>query len=43
MANKGPSGQRPQGPGGRNRERNVGIDEEHKRVAPNTGGGQGRY
>lgn len=39
-ANKGKRGERPKGPGGRNRERNIGIDDEHGRVAKGTGGGQ---
>jgi RHS repeat-associated protein len=37
-ARRGPRGVRPTREGGRNRERNVGIDEEHSRVAKGTGG-----
>jgi hypothetical protein len=37
-SNKGSSGARPNRQGGRNRERNVGIDEEHSRVAKGAGG-----
>jgi hypothetical protein len=42
-ANKGPQGVRPEGPGGVNRERNIGIDDEHSRVAKGSGGGQGAH
>jgi hypothetical protein len=42
QANKGPGGIRPKGPGGRNRERNVGIDEEHSRRAKGFGGSGAR-
>ena len=42
-ANKGPQGQRPKGPGGKTRERNIGIDEEHSRVPKGAGGGQGGH
>ena len=42
-ANKGPEGVRPSRSGGRNRERNIGIDEEHSMKAKGTGGrGPGR-
>ena len=37
-ARKGKQGERPKGRGGRNRERNVGIDEEHSRVEKGRGG-----
>jgi hypothetical protein len=37
-AKKGPRGERPKRRGGRNRERNVGIDEEHSRVEKGRGG-----
>jgi RHS repeat-associated protein len=40
-ANRGPRGIRPGERNYRNRERNIGIDEEHSRVAKGTGGGQG--
>lgn len=40
-ANRGPQGDRPKIEGGANRERNIGIDEEHSRV-PKGSGGQAR-
>jgi RHS repeat-associated protein len=42
QAKKGPGGVRPKRLGGRNRERNVGIDEEHSRKAKGFGGSGAR-
>jgi len=42
-ANRGPSGDRPGRDSGRNRERNIGIDEEHSRVPKGTGDRQGTH